>query len=200
LQGDSRGHPIQLFVRASTRGGTNESTRSGRQSPLPRLKIGHHRKIDLVADRQFGWGTATLRRQPQDTFHGNRRSLADWRIKSHGQLRFTLAEYGCDNHFLFIDLSTERIGLAGLLNRDDARSKVFVHISAVERAGMQSLNGGQKGRLRHHFRSKDQQVHRRNLRLRLCGWASKTFGSGPRVWLAPGSGFASPPFCHDVQR
>ena len=46
----------------------------------------------------------------------------------------------------------------GFIQPDDGGKDVFVHISAVERAGMHSLNEGQKISLRGRCRSQDRKV------------------------------------------
>ena len=46
----------------------------------------------------------------------------------------------------------------GFIQPDEGGADVFVHVSAVERAGMRSLNEGQKIELRRCGRSQDRQV------------------------------------------
>ena len=74
----------------------------------------------------------------------------------------------------------------GFIQPDSGGSDVFVHISAVERAGMNNLNEGQKVNFEHRRRQADGQVERgqpqrRLTRARALAPADRGWTGGRRI-------------------
>ena len=70
----------------------------------------------------------------------------------------------------------------GFIQPDGGGKDVFVHISAVERAGLRELREGQKGRVRGRRGSQDRQIGRREFEDRLTNVARPPAAVSPLLF------------------